>query len=220
MSIEQATQESRSAGRYSGNVLLIAMNAQTQSMDATNEALELALTKQAVVSGDFNAHVAELKASAALLPEAGKKGETDATYNLSSGGISKLAIIGLAGAALAVGVIGLTLMALGVATVGVAGFGAIFIAVAAVIIGAAYAMVQGKDNSYTTYMPSHVEYDPGKQAEANTNVQALQSLIQNDQNKMNRIMSQDFNPASELKQTNASMIQSLIQGLRALVWAA
>ncbi len=214
---EQAIQDTHSAGSFGGNVWLLIMDAQSKSIKTTDEKLFLDYTKQSVISDGYKTHLEEWKESAALLPEAGKKGETAASYNINSKGMATMAISGVCSALLIVGAV---LGYFGVATVGFAGAGLIFMAAAAAVIGIAYAIMQGRDNNGNTdYVPSHMEYDTGKQGEANSNVQRMQSLVQQDQNDMNRIMSQDINPSFETKSQASNMFQGSIQSFKNMVWS-
>ncbi|MBI2742952.1 MAG: hypothetical protein HYX48_03455 [Chlamydiales bacterium] len=214
--------EAKQATSYGGNVWLLIMDVMSQSRDVTNEGIAVSYNKEGVLNAQYQQHLDAWKTDAAALPDAGKMGETGATSNINGKGISGLMIGGATGGLLAVAA---TMMVMGAATVPVAGLGAIFFAVAAIIIGCVYALWEHGNGQSAIFgkvmdeVPASVQYDQGKAGEASSKVQQDQTTVQQDQNNMMKINNQYIGPANDQKTQTSNMINNALQWYKNMVWS-
>lgn len=203
---------------HTANIFLLLEEAFAKNMESTDERISAHYVEEGVIEGQYQASIDKWQQDAAKLPDAGNNGKVDASYSINGAGIGTLLAAGIGGSALlvAAGV----LFGVGAATSWL-GIGLVFMAIAAVIIGVTLAIMYtaGKHGSCMTELPEHVNYDTGLQNQANTLVQRDQSMVQQLQNAMNKLMSQFITPANDTKAQDANMIQGAIQWLKAMVWS-
>lgn len=202
------------AGTACANVFMTLINIQSKAMDVTNDAIVLGYMQQQLASSSYDAHVAQWQADAATLPEAGKEGDSAAETNINGTGIATVMV-----SAVVVGIIVAAIVALSAETLGLGVIAAGFVGGMLVGLAASLGTVYGSGvGGTTTTIASHTNYDPGKQNQANSQVQLDQQLVQQDQNLMNKISSQMISPSNDAKTQQSNMIAAAIQNYKNMLW--
>jgi hypothetical protein len=211
---------------YSGNIFLLIQEAFAKNMEATNDGIATRYEEEAMLDKQYQAGLNKWQADASKLPDAGKLDPSDAQKSINGTGMAVAVGIGalipiLLAVAYSLGTTALGLSASGVgAPVGmvVGAIAAIIFAVVAILVVALVLSGVIGNTDCHDWIPGHENYDPGKQSEATSLVQADQAQVSQLQNMMNKLMSQYINPANDTKSQDANMIQGAIQWMKAMMW--
>jgi hypothetical protein len=188
----------------------------TCNFDATGR-----YAQQDLMNKQLQVEMANWKAHADDLPNAGNQGKSEDIHQLNGDGILTGSVL-LACAAVLVPVV-IALYAMGMAT-SWGGIGLMFIAIAAaitaVIVGIMTLAGKFKTDDYTTTIPGYITYDSGKQSQAQNQCQQDQQNVQLLQTSMSQILQQYITPTNNAKDAAANIQQAIFQWLKAIVWSS